>query len=188
MKFEVYEQYLDAQQERAERHGKIAEKRIVAEEELRRLKAEYELTMRVSLTKGTDATSALDKIDEQIAKAKRDVERAAREYEIYGSQASVSITTHDIIAAWNRELSPKYFEMEIKPALDAVEKAKQDYYDAMRTYWDKVKQISDFREEVSNQLGFDYPYHFHIKDINTTAEHDRYFITQQDMEDAKRGK
>jgi hypothetical protein len=188
MIFELYEKYLSGQQERAEKFNVIAQKKVAAEAELQKLKTEYAVTMTVSVTNGTDVTKALDKLDEQIAKTKREIERAEREYDFYGKIASVPITREDIVAAWNSEFNPQYFEKEINPALEQLEKAKEVYYDAMCNYWGKIKKISDFREEVSRQLGYDYPHFFHIKDLNTKDEYRRYFITEQDMDKAKSGR
>ncbi|MEH7401585.1 hypothetical protein V7148_11400 [Gottfriedia acidiceleris] len=187
MKFELYEKYLEAQQDRAERFDEIAKKRYEAEEELRRLKLEYEHTMVQSLKIGGNPTTTLDKLDEQIVKAKRNVERAEQEYAVYGRIASVPITSEDIIATWNREFNPNYFDNEIKPALDELEQTKKSYYEAMCSYWKKVKQIKRFREDVATQLGFDYPHRFHIKDIETNSEYEHYFITQKDTENAQNG-
>lgn len=187
MKFKIYEDYLAEQQTNAEKSGQLHAKKVEAEQRHCELLTQYELTMTSSITKGKDMSAELDGISDQIDKAKRDRDRAVREYEVYNRiKTSTKITKDDIIAAWNSELNPAYYEKEIVPALEALEAAKKTYIGAMCNYFDKVAELKWFREEVSSQLGFEFPYHFHIKELNTTQEYDHYFIRDADMKKAQR--
>jgi chromosome segregation ATPase len=186
MKFEVYEKYLSEQQGNAQKSEQVMQKVVEAERLHKSLISEWETTMANSIKTGKDATKSLAELDEKIDKAKRDLERAQREQDVYNRvQREVSVSKDDIIAAWNRELNPEYYEKEIGPALEQLEAAKKVYYDAMCAYFDKVHAIEDFRQEVSNQLGYDFPYYFHIRSLQTTAEFDRYFIRQSNMDNAQ---
>jgi hypothetical protein len=186
MKFKVYEDYLAGQQANAEQSEAIHEKVVVAERKHNDLVAEWEIAMANSIMTGKDATKALEELDVKIDAAKREMERATRERDVYNRvQREVSVTADDVIASWNSDLNPRYFEEEITPALEQLEAAKKVYYDAMCAYFDAVYAITDFREEVSSQLGFEFPYKFQIRDIQTTAEYDRYFIRDTDMNEAQ---
>jgi uncharacterized protein with PIN domain len=186
MKFEVFENYLAEQQGNAVKAGKVTEKAVEAERQYKSLIAEWETTLALSIKSGTDATKTLEQLDEKIDQAKRDMDRAAREREVYGRVArQASLTADDVIAAWNRDLNPQYYQKKIVPALDQLEATKKAYYDAMCDYFDKVYEIKDFREEVASQLGHEFPYRFQVSELQTTAEHDKYFIRQQDMDKAQ---
>ncbi len=188
MKFEVYEKYLKEQQLNAEKAESLYMKKVETEQKYHELIAEYELTMAQSLKSGKDVTKALDAQDDKIAAAKREMERAKREYEVYGRiSRDVSITKEDVVAAWNRDINPKHFDNKITPALDALLVAKEAYLDAVRDYFSAVREIKQFREEVSSQLGYDFPYYFHIKELQTTTEFNRYFVRQDDLDKAERG-
>ncbi|MEH6992609.1 hypothetical protein V7075_07825 [Neobacillus drentensis] len=186
MKFKLYEDYLSEQQGNAEKSEQVFQKVVEAERQHKAYLAEWEIAMTHSIKTGTDASKALEALDDKIDKAKRDLERATRERDVYSRvQREASLTADDVIAAWNRDLNPQYYEKEIMPALEQLEAAKKVYYDAMCVYFDKVHAIKDFREEVSSQLGFEFPYKFYISELQTTAEFDRYFIRQQDMDNAQ---
>jgi hypothetical protein len=186
MKFEVYEKYLAEQQGNAEKSEQVMQKVVEAERQYKAFIAEWEVCMAESIKSGKDATKALEELDAKIDKAKRDMERAIRERDFYSRvQREVSVTRDDIIEVWNKKFNLHYYEREIMPALEQLEAAKKVYYDAMCTYFDKVHVIKDFREEVSSQLGFEFPYKFYISELQTSAEFDRYFIRQQDMDKAQ---
>lgn len=186
MKFDLYEKYLAEQQDGAVKGGDLQLKMVEAQSAYDKLKQEYELAMAESIKNGKDITKTLDALDEKIDKARRAKERATLEYNVYGKvKRNVSITKEDIITTWNRELNPEHYEHKVAPALERLKLAKQAYYEAMCKYFDTIHEIEDFREEVSSQLGFDFPYHFHIKDIQTTAEHDQYFIRQSELDKAQ---
>lgn len=188
MKFEVYEKYLKEQQLNAEKAESLYMKKVETEQQYHELIAEYELTMAQSFKSGKDVTKALDAQDDKIAAAKREMERAKREYEVYNRiSRDVSITKEDVVAAWNRDINPKHFDTKITPTLDALLVAKEAYLDAVMDYFSAVREIKQFREEVSSQLGYDFPYYFHIKELQTTTEFDRYFVRQDDLDKAERG-
>lgn len=186
MKFEIYEKYLAEQQGNAEKSEQVQAKVVEADQLHKSLLAEWETTMAYSITSGKDSTKALAELDEKIDKAKKSLERAVRERDVYSRvQREVSVTKDDVIAAWNRELNPQYYEKELTPALEQLEAAKKAYYEAMCFYFDKVHSVEDFREEVSSQLGFEFPYKFHIRKLETSAEFDRYFIRQSEFDKAQ---
>ncbi|MFB5932991.1 hypothetical protein ACE8FZ_06715 [Peribacillus frigoritolerans] len=186
MKFETYEKFLAEQQSKAEKGGQLQNKKDDAQAKLNELLAEYETTMARKFTKGTNEDKALDELDTKIDAAKRERDRAAREYEVYGRVSrDISITREDVIAAWNSKVNPEHYDNKIAPALKTLESAKKAYYEAMCVYFDSVHEIKDFREEVSGTLGYDFPFHFHIKDIVTNDEHNRYFIRQEEIDKAQ---
>lgn len=186
MKFDIYETYLKEQQLNAEKSEELQRKSLETESAYRALITEYEAAIAHSFETGKDATKALDAMDEKIDKARREMDRAKREYDVYTRiKRDVSITREDIIGEWNRNFNPSYYDKEIAPVLDELKAVKHKYYEAMCAYFDKVYAIKDFREEVSSQLGFEFPYHFHIKELNTTQEFDNYFIRQDDMDKAQ---
>jgi hypothetical protein len=184
MKFDLYEKFLAEQQDNAARSQKMQDKKEKAERQYRELLTEYELIMAKSLTTDTDLSKELGRLDESIDKAKREMERTQREYEVYNRvRPSASITQEKVIAAWNSEFNPNHYENEIKPALETLDASKKAYYEAMCTYYDKVREITDFREVVSSSLGHEFPYKFQIKKLDTREEFEHYFIQQED--DAK---
>jgi hypothetical protein len=186
MKFKVYEDYLAGQQANAEKSEAVHEKVVAAERKHNELVAEWEVVMANSIKTGKDATKALEELDVKIDAAKREMERAERERNVYNRvQREVSVSSDDVIAAWNSEFNPQYFDKEIAPALEQLEAAKKVYFDAMCNYFDAVHGIEGFREEVSSQMGFEFPYKFHIRELQTAAEYDRYFIRETDMNEAQ---
>jgi hypothetical protein len=186
MKFKVYEKYLAEQQGNAQQSEQIQQKVVEAERQYKAFIAEWDVAMAHSIKTGTDATKALEELDSKIDKARREMERSKRERDVYNRvQRDGSLTADDVIAAWNKELNPKFYDNEIAPALEQLEAAKKVYYEAMCTYFGKVYEIEDFREEVSSQLGFEFPYKFHVRQLQTTAEYDRYFIRESDMNNAQ---
>ncbi|WHY93756.1 hypothetical protein QNK12_09965 [Neobacillus cucumis] len=186
MKFETYEKYLAEQQSNAEKSGQVQEKAVEAESKYRSLIVEWETTMAESIKTGKDVTKTLEQLDEKIDKTKREMERAVRERDVYiRVYREVSVTADTVIAAWNSQLNPQYYEKEIMPALAQLEAAKKTYYEAMCAYFDKVYEFEDFREEVSNQLGFEFPYRFHIRKLERQDEFDKYFVTQSDFDRAQ---
>jgi hypothetical protein len=186
MKFDLYEKYLAEQLDNAARLQQMQDKKEKAEQQYRELLTEYELIMTKSLSTDTDLSKELGKLDDLIDKAKREMERTQREYEIYNRvRPSTSTMKEKVIAAWNSEFNPNHYENEIKPALETLEVTKKAYYEAMCTYFDKVREITDFREVVSSSLGYEFPYKFHIKELVTRAEHEHYFIQQEDVAKAR---
>jgi len=186
MKFELYEKYLAEQQASAIKGGILQSRIVESQSNYDELTRQYEVAMVESIKSGKDITKVLNILDEKIDKARKDKERALLEYNVYGKvKRNVSITKENIIEAWNNELNPKYYEIKVEPALEKLKSAKQTYYEAMCEYFDTIHEIEDFREEVSSQLGFDFPYHFHIKNIQTTVEYDQYFIRQHEINKAE---
>lgn len=186
MKFETYEKFLAEQQSKADEGGELQNKKDEAQAKLDELLAEYEAVMVKKFTQGTDEDKVLDSLDTKIDAATRERDRAVREYEVYGRVSrDRSITREDVIAAWNSKVNPEHYENKIAPALKTLETAKKAYYEAMCAYFDNVHEIEDFRGEVSDTLGYDYPYFFHIKDIVTIDEYNRYFIRQEEIDKAQ---
>lgn len=186
MKFEIYEKYQAEQQSNAERSAELQEKVFELSRKYKELQTEFEYKMRESLTSGNDVTEELDRIDDLIQQTKRAMERAQREYQVYNATVkSVSITKEQIIADWNANFNPQYYENEIKPTLNDLEVAKKAYYEAMCSYFDKVYAIEDLREEVSSGLGYEFPFKFHVTKLITNKEYDHYFIRQDDMDRAQ---
>ena len=185
MEFKIYEKYLAQNEEHAHKSSELNRKKDEAKAELDSLLAEYEALM-VEMIGGKDVAKKLDELDKKIVTARKESERAEQALELfYRLPSAGTITRDDIVAEFNGNFAPKYYETDIKPALDAVEAAKTAYLDAVRNYYRKSRKINEFREEMAGTLGYDFPHAFHVKDIYTRADHDKYFVREDDFEKAR---
>src|SRR4051794_4788564 len=97
-KFEVYENYLAGHQANAEKSEAVHEKVFASERNHRALITEWETVMAQSIKTGKDSTKVLQELDEKIDAAKREMERATRERDVYNRvQREVSVSSDDVI-------------------------------------------------------------------------------------------
>ena len=188
MIFTKYEQYKAENAERLVKSQELHDKAKELQFKVATLKSDYEAKLVDSAINGTDNSKDLDRLDTEIAKVEKESKRATEIYNLYAqTKVGLSVTKDDVIEAWNSELNPTHYQTKVQPALDRMESIKADYLEAMAEYFAAIKEITAFREEVSSSFGQDFPYNFHITDIETTQEYNRFFVRQSDIDEAKKG-
>lgn len=186
--FKIYEDYLKQQQKRLKKLEDLSLKEKETKAELELLQSEYQAAMLESID-GKNVDKKLNKLDGEIAEASKQHKRASEAYQVYMhvQQMDATITREDVIEAFNVSYAPAYFDEEVQPVLDELLAAKNAYLEAVRAYYRKTKVMFDFREDMSNALGYEFPYHFYLKDLTTAKEHETYFVQEYEVTEARRG-
>lgn len=112
------------------------------------LKAQLQATIADEFRTGKDATTAKNKLKDDIASAEKDYALAKAEYEEclrYTSEKRLEtgITAEAVLLSWRDEYLPAVHSEEIQPILDRMSRARSEYLNA----------LLDLREKRQEYLG-----------------------------------
>lgn len=188
IKFEVLEQFIEQKEATSKAHGEMAEREAKAKEAYFAKVAEYEAMITKGAVEGKDMTAALDKLDEEIQKAKAAVARRAQEVQIYAAAQPLSkIKPEDVVTSFNTEIIPAFKRERFDAVLKQLLKTKSEYAKAVLDYKATVREFEGIRTEARSELSDHYYYKLQNADIQTVNEHDLYFITSGDIFDLNGG-
>ncbi|MFC6653664.1 hypothetical protein [Paenibacillus rhizoplanae] len=133
--------------------------------------------MRHSFESGADVTAKLDSLSDQLAAAEKDFQRKDLALTM-SAGAKAKMPADEVMQAWNTEYLPRYRAEVFSPLLDALEKARDEYYRAYAACAASVKAIEDEQQSVVYTLdpnygrGNRYIYKLHTPDyFSKTAAH-----------------
>jgi predicted RNase H-like nuclease (RuvC/YqgF family) len=184
MKFEILDQYIEQKRKTEEVFNEMIKREQEALEAYHAKKAEYETTIKRAAIERKDLTKELDKLDDEIAKAKAAYERRRKEREIYSQTRPLEqIKSEDVVNSFNNELIPAFREMRFNPVLKRLLKAKYEYAKAVEDYYSALSEFEDIRREARRELSDHYYYKLQDVELKTQQEVERYFITRYDIYD-----
>jgi hypothetical protein len=188
MKFELLDKFIEQKQKESETMQEFIRKEQEAYQEYLSLKAQYEQTLQQAVIEGVDATKELDKLNEQIEKAKKTYERRKEEKAIYTANRSSlqKIKADDVVRAWNEEYVPAFKKEKVEPALNELLAAKKAFVDAVFKYYTTIDEFEKERIACRSELSDLYYYKLNDVELKTQAEVNRYFITDFDLRQLSR--
>ncbi|GMN97972.1 hypothetical protein [Parageobacillus thermoglucosidasius] len=183
MKFELLDKFIAQKEKASQAAAELARREQEAYQEYLSLKTQYEQLLQKSVLEGKDATKELDKLSEQIEKAKKAYERRQQERAIFSTNNPFlkEITSEDVVRAWNEEFIPEFRKQVFDDVLKNLLRAKYEYAKAVQAYHDAVAEFERMRQEARSELGDGYYYKFRGIELNTVDQQERYFITRRDL-------
>lgn len=150
IKFDIYEDYLTQNTERAQAIGKFHQREQEALKAHAELKAEYTKLITDSVASGKDATKQLDALDAKINDAEKTFIRRQREHAAARVVTPTGIKRTEVIEA-QREYAAKVDKAHVAPFIAKMAEARAiideacDAYKAAETeyagYFDEIKEV-----------------------------------------------
>jgi hypothetical protein len=183
VKFEMLDRFIEQKEKATQAFNEFVRREKEAYQEYQSLKAQYEQLVQKSVLEGVDATKELDKLSEQIEKAKRAYERRQQERAIFSTNNPLlkEITSEDVVRAWNEEFIPEFRKQIFDDVLKNLLRAKYEYAKAVLAYYDALAEFENVRNEARRQVGDGYYYKFRGIELNTVDQKERYFIRESDL-------
>jgi hypothetical protein len=183
VKFEMLDKFIEQKEKAAQASAEFARREQEAYQEYLSLKAQYEQLVQTSVLEEKDATKEIDKLAEQIEKAKKVYERRQQERAIFSVNNPYlkEITNEDVVRAWNEQFIPEYRKQVFDDVLKNLLRAKYEYAQAVLAYFDTIAEFERMRYEVRRQLGDRYQYKLNDIELKTVDQIERYFITAKDI-------
>lgn len=184
MKFEKLEQFIEQKQNTGKVFDEIVKREQDALERYQAKKSEYEATIARAAIEGKDLTKELDRLDEEISKAKAAYERRHKERNIYSQTRPLEkVKSEDVVNSFNNELIPAFKEARFNPAIKQLLRAKYEFAKAVQDYYAAVREFEDIRYEARSELSDHYYYQLKEVALQTVKEQELYFITTADLRD-----
>ncbi|AZV45175.1 hypothetical protein BAOM_4596 [Peribacillus asahii] len=188
IKFKKLEQFIEQKAAMEQVFNEMTDREEKAKEAYDTIVAEYEGTISRAAIEGKDLTAELDKLDEEISKAKAALERRAKERQIYSATRPLEkIKSEDVVESFNKEVIPAFRAKRFDDVLKRVLKAKSEYAEAVLDYKAAVREFEELRSEARSELSDHYYYKLSNVDLRTRPEVEKYFITQNDLFDLRGG-
>jgi lysophospholipase L1-like esterase len=183
MKFELLDRFIEQKEKANAAATELARREQEAYQEYLSLKTQYEQLIQKSVLEGKDATKELDKLAEQIDKAKKAYERRQQERAVFAVNNPFlnEITSDDVVRAWNEEFVPAFRKEKVEPALEQLLAAKKAFVDAVFNYYSVIDEFE--REQAACRSELSQSYYYKLKDVKlqTQDEVNKYFITDFDL-------
>jgi hypothetical protein len=185
VKFEMLDKFIEQKEKAFQAAAEFERREQEAYQEYLSLKAQYEQLVQKSVLEEKDATKEIDKLAEQIEKAKKAYERRKQERAIFSSNNPYlkEITNEDVVRAWNEQFIPEYRKQVFDDVLKNLLRAKYEYAQAALAYFDTIAEFERMRYEVRRELGDRYQYKLNDIELKTFDQIERYFITAKDIYD-----
>lgn len=184
MKFEKLEQFIEQKQNTDKVFNEMVKREQDALDHYQAKKSEYEATIARAAIEGKDLTKELDRLDEEISKAKAAYERRHKERNIYSQTRPLEkVKSEDVVNSFNNELIPAFKEARFNPAIKQLLKAKYEFAKAVQDYYAAVREFEDIRYEARSELSDHYYYQLKDVALQTVKEQELYFITTADLWD-----
>lgn len=156
MKWELNEKY-EQQFGRYHKHMERYKQRVQdAGQHVKDLTAELEAILRREFSEGTDLADLKAKQRDKISAAEKEYENAKAELEQAKKFAqendSEKITLYDLVVDWNRNYQPMVFETQVKPVLDRIAKAREEYLNALFDLLTLKSQYDNYRRSHSENM------------------------------------
>ncbi|OKP81845.1 hypothetical protein A3844_24995 [Paenibacillus helianthi] len=185
MKFTKIEDFQREQDAVSSKRGAIQRERDSALEKVQALKAEYAATMARSFETGADVTSKLDSLSDQLAAAEKDFRRKDLAVTM-SAGVKAKMPADEVMLAWNTEYLPKYRTEVFNPLVDALEKARDEYYKAYAACSASVQAVENERQSVVYTLdpnyGLNNRYIYKLQKPDYFSKTARYVIKPEDIQ------
>jgi hypothetical protein len=183
MKFELLDRFIEQKEKANAAATELARREQEAYQEYLSLKTQYEQLIQKSVLEGKDATKELDKLAEQIDKAKKAYERRKQERAVFSVSNPFlnEITSDDVVRAWNEEFVPAFRKEKVEPALEQLLAAKKAFVGAVFKYYSVIDEFERERSACRSELSQSYYYKLNDVALKTQDEVNRYFITDFDL-------
>jgi predicted nuclease with TOPRIM domain len=184
MRFEKLEQFIEQKQNTGKVFDEMVKREQDAFEHYNSKKAEYEATIARAAIEGKDLTKELDRLDEEISKAKAAYERRHKERFIYSqSRPLEKLSSEDIVSSFNNEFIPAFRKEVYDNAEKALLRAKVEYVKAVQSYYAAVDEFEGYRQDVRYELGDHYQYQLKSIKPGTVSHTEKFFISGGDIYD-----
>lgn len=153
MEFKQLEQYRKDKAENLARQKEVSEKLNDTKEKLEAKRAEYEQLVKAGLESGKTDETKLAKVDAQINDLISQAKRFETEQRLLPSVTRKGLTKDEVLAAWNDEFKPAYFEKYVAPQLEKLREAKLEYVRQLEAYNEIIRDYEGKREEAYQEIG-----------------------------------
>jgi hypothetical protein len=186
--FKILDDFIAQKQKIEAKHAEMVQRESDAFEAYIAKRTEYERTMARSVAEGKDLTAELDRIDEELTKAKAAHKRRQEEVTLFWQTRPLEkISAQGVVDAFNFELLPAFKKERFDPMLAQLLKAKYEYAKATMAYHDTVADFNAIRASARDELSDTHYYKLKDVDLQTTAETSKYFYTDADLKETARG-
>ncbi|ATY84795.1 hypothetical protein CVV65_07550 [Kyrpidia spormannii] len=117
------------------------------------LKAQLQATIADEFRSGKDATTAKNKLKDDISSAEKDFALAKAEYEeclryTTEKRQSSGVTAEDVLRSYRDEFVPSVWEGEVKPILDRMAQARAEYLNSLMDLREKEREYAPLRTQM----------------------------------------
>jgi hypothetical protein len=148
LKFDLYEQYLEAHGKIAKIRGEFLNREREARLKYENLKKEYEELIKRSVEEGVDLTAELDKLDEDIKKASKDLARREAELKVTLSTKKEQIRRTDVVNAFRNEYTSQVRKKELPGIYERFELGRSLLLSSILDLYNLKFEYDEITDEV----------------------------------------
>lgn len=157
IKWELRERYFEQAKKFEELKQRYDAKIREAEEAVRQAKQEYEAVLEQEFAAGQDMSKQKQAALKAVEDAEKRLEFARQERRkldnYINSNAYGLITSRDLFDDWQNNIQPQITEKEVKPAIERLRKAIEEYYNAMLDVLEIEEKYKEYYDFVYKFLG-----------------------------------